>query len=461
MNKSFRSVWNASKQAYVAAAETVSAKGKPSSSVKVAALVGGLMGTLLATGSQAQTAPPPTALPTGGQVSAGVARIGQTGANLLIQQSTDRAAINWNTFNVGKDAKVQFEQPNASSVTLNRVLSNDPSQIFGQITANGQVILTNPSGVFFGKDARVDVGGLIATTHSISDADFMAGNTRFERNGSTASVVNEGELKSALGGFIALLAPEVRNQGAVIAQMGTVALAAGEAFDLKFDSNNRLTSLRVEASQIKALVDNRLAVQAPGGLVIISAQSMDRLVGGVVNNSGAIEATGLQQLGGRIVLSGSTRVQNAGILDASSTEAAGKGGSISVQGDSIDLQSSSRISDTGPAGGGTVLVGGNWQGSTDPLLQATAQPTAAATNLNLASGATIDASATQNGDGGKVVLWSEKTTDFAGRIAALGAGLKGTGGNAEVSGKTQLNYTGQTNLLGSQGGGTSNLLLDP
>jgi filamentous hemagglutinin family protein len=334
MNKSFHSVWNASKQAYVAAAETVSAKGKPSSGVKLAAALTGLMGGLLANGAYAQTAPPPTALPSGGQVSAGQARIGQSGANMVINQSSDRAAINWQSFNVGKDAKVQFAQPSASSVTLNRVLSSDPSQIFGQITANGQVILTNPAGVYFGASARVDVGGIVATTHGMSDADFMAGKNRLERNGSTGKVVNEGEIKAALGGYIALLAPEVRNQGAVIAQMGTVALAAGEAFDLKFDSNNRLTSLRVEASQLQALVDNRLAVQAPGGLVIISAQSMDRLVGGVVKNSGTIDATGFQQIGGRIVLSGSTKAENSGTLTASNAQ--GSGGNVSLQGENIE-----------------------------------------------------------------------------------------------------------------------------
>jgi hypothetical protein len=115
-------------------------------------------------------------------------------------------------------------------------------------------------------------------------------------------VVNEGEIKAALGGYIALLAPEVRNQGAVIAHMGTVALAAGEAVELKFDTNNRLTSIRVEPSQIAALVENRHAVQAPGGLIIISAQSLDRLVGGVVKNSGAISATGLVSDGGTWVV---------------------------------------------------------------------------------------------------------------------------------------------------------------
>ena len=208
MNKTFRSVWNERRQTYVAVAEITRARGRAGSSRALAPLLSGLLGSLLWVGAQAQTPPAPNALPSGGRVSAGQAQISASGANMVIQQGSDRAAINWQSFNVGKDAQVQFQQPGASSVTLNRVMSSDPSQIFGRITANGQVILTNPAGVYFGRDARVDVGGILATTHGISDADFMAGKNRFERKGSTGSVVNEGELKAALGGYIALLAPE-------------------------------------------------------------------------------------------------------------------------------------------------------------------------------------------------------------------------------------------------------------
>ena len=329
MNKTFRSIRNASKQAFVAAAEGLSAKGKLCAGVKLAAVVAGLVGGLTA---HAQNALPTTALPTGGKVSAGQASIGQSGANMVIQQTSERAAIQWQTFNVGKDAQVQFQQPGASSVVLNRVMTSDPSQIFGRISANGQVVLTNPAGVYFGKDARVDVGGLVATTQSISDADFMAGKNRYEGKGSTASVVNEGELKAHLGGYIALLAPEVRNQGAIIAQMGTVALAAGEAVELQFDASNRLTNIRVEASQIATLVDNRHAVQAPGGLIIISAQSMDRLVGGLIKNSGRIEAHGLQQQGGRIILSASKRIENSGTISANATSATNAGNTAADSG---------------------------------------------------------------------------------------------------------------------------------
>lgn len=396
-----------------------------------------LMTSALLTGGAVAAQTAPHTLPTGGQVHTGQASISQSGANMLIHQSSDRAAIHWQSFNLGKDAHVQFQQPSAQSVTLNRVQSTDPSQIFGRISANGQVILSNPAGVYFVASARVDVGGLLATTHGIGDADFMAGHQRYERHGSTGSVVNEGELKAALGGYIALLAPEVRNQGAVIAHMGTVAMAGGEAIDLSFDSNNRLTRLRVQPSQIQALVDNQHAVQAPGGLVIISAQSMDRLVGGVVKNSGTIEATGLQQQGGRMVLSGSSKTVNSGTLNVSNTQ--GSGGSVSMQGEHIELKAGSRIDATGSQGGGTVLVGGNWQGTADPLLQATGQPSQQATTVTMDATATIDASATDKGKGGTVVLWSDITqapsvTTVRGTIFAKGGEQGGDGGRIETSG---------------------------
>ena len=636
MSKSFRSVWNASKQAYFAAAETVSAEGKSSSATKAASVIATVLGSLLAQSAYPQTAPPPSALPTGGQVSAGQAQISTSGANMVIQQGSDRAAINWQSFNVGKDAQVQFQQPNAGSVVLNRVMGSDPSQIFGRISSNGQVILTNPAGVYFGKDARVDVGGILATTHGISDADFMAGKNRFERNGSTGSVVNEGEIKSALGGYIALLAPEVRNQGAIIAQMGTVALAAGEVVDLKFDSNNRLTSIRVEPSQIQALVENRHAVQAPGGLIILSAQSMDRLVGGVVKNSGRIEANGLLQQGGRIILSASKKVENTGTISANASAGAttadsgpagkieisapvvltngtisaaaaqpsvvavpqlvptapiaplgvagtvqiqattftqtdtghidlgaplqggtlsieatgqvqiqghvdvsaktitptadsaspsqgghievssggdvevnnasldasgaqggriqlraaastqpgnpqplpdvpgqgrlaimgnstlsvrgrsGQGGRASLLGDHIDLIDTTHIDATGTIGGGTVLVGGDWQGR-NGVYQAT--------TVTMTEGASIDASAAQQGDGGTVVLWSDihrsaGITSARGAITARGGALGGDGGRIETSGH-QLAVEGIRIHAGSPKGQAGNWLLDP
>ena len=353
MNKTHRLVWNETTRTWVATAETARSRGKRSTGALTIACA------LLPPAALAQ--PAPTALPSGGQVVAGQAAIHQNGAAMTVQQGSDRAAIDWQQFNVGRDARVQFQQPSAQSVTLNRVQGSEASQIFGRITANGQVFLSNPNGVYFAPGARVDVGGLVATTHRISLEDFMAGRTRFERQGATGSVVNEGELRAALGGYIALLAPEVRNQGLVIANLGTVALAAGEAFELQFDANHTLASLRVEASTLRAIVDNRSAVLAPGGLVILSAQALDRVQGGVVRNSGRIEATGLAQRGGRIVLEASGAIANSGSISANAT-ADGPAGSVRLQ--APEVVNSGSITAAGsaahPQGGGIEIVAGDF-----------------------------------------------------------------------------------------------------
>ncbi|MCF8167999.1 MAG: filamentous hemagglutinin N-terminal domain-containing protein, partial [Rhodoferax sp.] len=310
MNRIYRLVWNEVLGAWVAVSEI--AKGRGKRSVRAAVLLAPVLAAL-GLSLPVQAGPPapvpaPTQLPVGGKVLAGSATIQPVapgGAVLNIDQTTQRAAINWNSFNLGHAAQVNFNQPGKDASTLNRVLDTNPSQIFGKIMAPGQVILMNPNGVFFGKSASVDVGSLTATTHGISDTDYMAGKSSYERNGATGSVVNEGELRAALGGYIALLAPEVRNEGVIIANLGTVALAAGESFTLNFEGNNTLAGITVKPSAVHALVENKGAVLAPGGIIILSARALDRLQGGVVKNSGRLEATGMSFKGGRIVLEAS------------------------------------------------------------------------------------------------------------------------------------------------------------
>jgi filamentous hemagglutinin family protein len=279
----------------------------------------------------AQSAPAPTQLPTGGQVSAGQAAINQNGASMNIDQGTNRAAINWQSFDIGKDAHVHFNQPSRNSATLNRVNGVSPSQIFGKMTANGQVFLTNAAGVYFAPGATVNVGGLTATTHNISDDAFMAGRGRFTRDGAEGAVVNEGEITADLGGYVALLAPEVRNEGIIVAQMGTVTLSAGEAYELKFNGQGGLTDITVTPASMKAIVENKQAVRAPGGLVILSAQAVNRLQGGVVKNTGTIEASGLVNDGGTVRLVASGAVELGGVVNVdAAANSKGHGGKVTA-----------------------------------------------------------------------------------------------------------------------------------
>ncbi len=520
MNRFYRLVWNEVLFAWVPAAEITRRHRKRSGNAGRAAIA---MLALTGFGAQAQDVAP-TQLPTGGNVVAGDAQIAAGAAVLNIDQSSARAAIDWNTFDIGSAAQVNFNQPGSDSAILNRVLDSNPSRIFGNITADGQVFLSNPNGVYFGATASVDVGGLAATTHSIETADFMSGNITLERNGATGSVVNDGELHASLGGYIALLAPEVRNNGVVVARLGTVAMAAGESITLSFDGRH-LASITTEPSAIATLVENRAAVMAPGGYIILSAKAVDSLQGGVVRNTGTLEATGLAMRDGRIVLEASSVVESRGtinansgadgspagsielrsggevllagtvsaaaagahagvgdsvdasanggavsivaggdvilrdaLIDVSATGQAhspgsgGQGGSIAVTGDRIGLFDSSRADASGATGGGDVRIGGGFHGE-DPSL-------ANARQVVIGGNASIDASATQSGDGGLVAVWSDDRTTFSGSITARGGASAGDGGFVEVSGKETLAFTGMVDAGASNGSGGT-LLLDP
>ena len=362
----------------------------------------------------------PTALPAGGQVAAGSAVISQAGNSLTVRQASDKAILNWSSFNVGANAQVNFAQPSASSVVLNRVLSTSASEIQGRITANGQVFLVNPGGVLFGRAAQVDVGGLVASTLGITDANFLASRYLFTTGGAAGSIFNQGALSAAQGGTIALLAPEVRNEGVISARMGTAALASGDQVTLDF-SGDRLVSLVVDQSALRALVENRHLIQADGGTVIMTARSAGDLAATVVNNAGLVRAASVSEHNGVIRLEGGERgvVAVSGTLDVSGPGAGETGGTVKVLGDKVGLFGGARINASGDAGGGTVLVGGNYQGK---------GPEQNASAAFVAPGVQVNADALTHGNGGKVVVWANETARVRGELSARGGAQSGDGG---------------------------------
>src|SRR5262249_38654021 len=158
----------------------------------------------------------------------GNATITQPSANKLqINQGSDKAIIDWRTYSIGSQAWVNYTMPGSGSVSLNRVTGADPSYIFGRLTANGTVMLINPNGIVFGKGSVVDVAGLVATTANMSNADFMAGRMNFTVPGKPgATVINEGSITIKDAGIAAFVAPGVANRGTIVANLGTVSLAA-------------------------------------------------------------------------------------------------------------------------------------------------------------------------------------------------------------------------------------------
>ena len=272
MNRIF--VWSDGTGGDLTVPDNASGRGKRSFGVAGALVAASLMLSALALGA----GPPPVdALPTGGTVSAGQASIGQSGSQLTVNQSSQRAVIDWNSFNIGAQAQVEFKQPNAGSVALNRINAADGSAIFGRLTANGQVFLVNPNGIVFGAGSQVDATGIAASTLNIAAGDFMAGRLDFTRNGASGRVLNQGTLTAHEGGYVALLGTDVRNDGVINARLGSVVLAAGEAISLNI-AGQTLFGIKVDPAAIDVLVANGEMIRAEGGQVILSVGAANRLL---------------------------------------------------------------------------------------------------------------------------------------------------------------------------------------
>ena len=261
------------------------------------------------------------ALPQGEKVVAGQVSVARPAAGkMLIQQGSASGIVNWSGFSIAGGEAVRIQQPQASSVLLNRVVGSQASEIFGQLSANGKVFLLNPNGVLFGAGSQVDVGSLVASTLAMSDQDFLAGRYRFA--GGRRQRRQPGTITAADRGTVALLGGTVRNDGRIEARLGTVALAAGSqlTLDLAGDGLSRIT---VTQAAIDAHVANGGAIVADGGAVLLTASALNALVGDTVNHSGVVRARSLVERNGRIVLdagdSGTTIV--SGALDTSGSEA--------------------------------------------------------------------------------------------------------------------------------------------
>ncbi|QJD71154.1 autotransporter-associated beta strand repeat-containing protein [Marinobacterium sp. LSUCC0821] len=468
LNRTFQIVWSRTLGRLVVCGELAKHKKKTGgvrrTSKSGAMTLAGLLAactSLFASFSYAEEIDPST-LPQGAQVVHGGVAITTNDNAMNVLQSTDKAIVNWNSFNVGSQASVNFSQPSSASSILNRVKSLDASKIFGQITSNGQVLLINPNGVIFSETARVDVGALIASTLDIANEDYLSGNYKF--TGNSGEIINRGELS---GGLIALLSPSVINEGHIAARLDDVVLAGDDAARLTF-AGSELIAIEVDPAKVKTAIKNSGSIVAENGTVILKAdvaqellrdlintpdESADELVfvDGVpqlISSSGSIKAKNVE------IDSGSGAVTVSGIVDVSSDAA--QGGSIEIAGDAIKIESTANLDATGATGGGEILVGGDWQGSGE-LQQAS--------KVTVESGAVLDASATQSGDGGKIVVWSDVTksdsvTRVYGSLFAKGGPLEGNGGQIETSGHS-INLDGIEVSTSSTTGGSGHWLIDP
>lgn len=361
------------------------------------------------------------AAPQGGVVSAGSAEISSAGSKTDIHQSSQKAVIDWKSFNLNSSEHTEFHQPSSSSITLNRIHDTNPSSIDGHVTANGHIMLINPNGIIFGNNAIMDVGSITASTANISNDDFMAGNYHFNEAGRIdAKIINNGLITAKEAGLVNLVAPHVENNGIIQAKLGRVQLASADTFSLDL-AGDGLINIGVSPDEAAKLVKNTGSITAEGGYITMTAAQARSALDALVENTGTLEASSMTKSGGRIFLGGSgSHVKNSGSIKAN-----------------------------GKTGGGEILIGGDYQGSGD---------TPTSEYVEITETSVIQANATDIGDGGRVIIWADNSTLFQGKLEAKGGINGGNGGFAEVSGKRYLGFYGTVDLSGDILG---TLLLDP
>ncbi|MBI5386517.1 MAG: filamentous hemagglutinin N-terminal domain-containing protein, partial [Verrucomicrobia bacterium] len=384
--------------------------------------------------------------PVGEHVVAGSAAFNRAGSALTINQATPRLIINWEDFSIGAGELTRFIQPNVNAAALNRVISASPTTIYGTLQANGSVYLINPNGILVGPGGVINTHNFLGTTLSATDESFLRGVGLTLRGSSTAGIDNQGAIQ-AIGGNIFLIARTVENSGSLTAARGTVGLAAGTEVILQQAGADRIAVLAgTPAGRDSKGVNNLGSIQAATAELKAAGGNIYALA---INNGGVIRANTVVNQGGRILLrADGGRVVNSGTLDASGT----RGGDVRVLGGQVALTGNAVVDVSGANGGGTALIGGDFQGKNPRV------PNAQQTFVG--RDATIKADATQRGNGGKVIVWSDQTTVFNGSLSARGGARGGNGGFAEVSGKQNLGFNGRANLS-APNGRAGTLLLDP
>ena len=447
-DKNYQLIWNINLGTWVVASE-LAKRGKKRSSARRKALILPVL---------ALCSPASFALPTGSQVVSGQASVSTPSAgHLQINQSSQNAILNWQGFSIGSGESVNIHQPNAQAVQLDRVVGQDPSLIQGQLNSNGQVFLVNPNGVLFSKTAQVDVGGLVASSNAISNSDFLNGKLHFTQGGVNGSVVNQGQISVPNGGLVALIGEQVKNDGTINTPQGATILAAGNTVDL--DMSNGVVEVKVTEAALNAQISNNGVIVADGGQVIMTAQSASQLLKTVINNEGIVEARGLVEKNGVIVLSGGNNglVEVGGLLDASGQAANNitsqtgggilQGGSITVSGAQIQVNSNAVLNAAGDAGGGVIAVGDK-QNTQQTSIQA---------------GATLNAQTLDHGNAGSIAVLASLESgavSVAGQLDAS-APKQGNGGSIETSASSVKIADSAQISSKAASGASGNWLIDP
>lgn len=249
--------------------------------------------------------------------------------NRMTISASNKAIINYTSFNIMQNESVIVTLPSYDSEILNRVINAEVSQLFGTLRCNGIFILTNESGIHVGPNAQIDVGGIILSTRDITNQNFLDNNYLFNRLSQDKLdlfLLNEGEITIQDGGFGVLIAGAIENKGKIIAKLGTIALASGDAVKLQLFGNS-LISVAIEAPVAKTIKDyegnsitdqikNTGTLDAEGGTVILKAESINDIFTSAINLDGIVKGTRVEESEGIIRIVADGNVNIAGNIQA-------------------------------------------------------------------------------------------------------------------------------------------------
>ena len=391
--------------------------------------------------------------PTGGVAVHGTAAMVSNGNLLNVTTTngagTNNSVINWQSFSIPRGNSTNFQQPNSASTSINRVVTNNPSAIFGTLSSNGKLVVVNPAGITVGAGAVVDTAGFTAAAMRMSEDDAKAGRMRFNADGFTGSLSVQGNI-IARGGDVVLIAPNAEvAKGAVVESLGgAVALVAGQQVEI---TGRGLEGILL---QVKAPSDQAVNLGTlKGSAVGVFASTL--------KHSGLIQASGVGLEGGKVVLRATDvaevtgriearRMLNAveqggaitvnaaiavlaGELDARGTGAGSMGGTVAVQADAI-IQSASVDASGGRAGGIVSLT--------------------ASRSLIQTSDASVRADAADGAAGALYLRADSGLVLSSAQISANGAGDQGMGGNVQVLGASIQLQGASISADGDANGGT-------
>ncbi|NET40421.1 CHAT domain-containing protein [Okeania sp. SIO2B3] len=387
--------------------------------------------------------------------------VNQNGNQFNIQGGTHNGTNlfhSFGKFNLNSGQTANFISTPDTRNILGRITGGDPSIINGLIQViggNSNLFLMNPAGVMFGPNASLNIPASFSVT-TATGIGFNSNNFWFQAMGTNdysnlvgnpsgynfnvsnpGVIVNEGNLSLNPGQDLTLAGGTVINTGELSTVGGNITIAAVNGGDtLRISQPGHLLSLDVSPTS------NNLSGQS-----ITPTSLPELLTGGDIHHASSV----VMNAQGNLELTDTAGVAIAsGNINVSDTSNGSIGGQVNVLGDRVAVIDAN-ISANGLNGGGKILIGGDFQGNG-------IVPNSQQTFVN--NNSTISADAINNGDGGQVIIWSDKTTNFAGNISAKGGNFSGDGGFVEISGKEQLIFDGNVNVAAAFGE-TGTILFDP